>query len=83
MRANRAYRVIVTRAGVAPSLLADPDRVDLVEVVGVASGEVELFWDCTPAGARRLARRLKTDLAQLEAVEFMTRWSQRADVEQI
>ena len=83
MRANRAYRVTVTRAGVAPSLLADPDRVDLVEVVGVESGEVELFWDCTPAAARRLARQLKADLAQLEAAEFMTRWSQRADVEQI
>jgi hypothetical protein len=83
VRANRAYRVIVTRAGVAPSLLADPDRVDLVEVVGVESGEVELFWDCTPAAARRLARQLKTDLAQLEAADFMTRWSARADVEHI
>ena len=83
MRANRAYRVIVTRAGAAPALLAHPERVDLVEVVGVDSGEVELFWDCTPDRARRLARQLKTDLAQLDADEFMARWSQRADVEQL
>lgn len=83
MRANRAYRVIVTRSGAAPPFLAEPGRVDHVEVVGVESGEVELFWDCTPAAARRLARQLKGDLAQLPSDEFFTRWSQRADVEQI
>ena len=82
MKANRVYRVIVTRAGAAPSFLADPDRVDQVEVVGVESGEVELFWDCSPAAAARLARQIKRDLAQLDAEEFMTRWSERADVEQ-
>jgi hypothetical protein len=83
MRANRAYRVIVTRGGPAPPFLADPERVDHVEVVGVESGEVELFWDCTPAAGRRLARQLKGDLAQLESQEFMIRWRERADVEQI
>ena len=77
MRANRAYWVIVTRSAAAPALLADPERVDLVEVVGVDSGEVELFWDCTPASARRLARSLKADLAQLDAREFIDRWRER------
>ena len=37
MRANRAYHVIVSRKGPAPSFLADPERVDHVEVVGIAS----------------------------------------------
>ncbi len=83
MRANRAYRVIVTRSGAAPPFLAAPERVDAVEVVGVESGEVELFWDCTPTAARRLARQLKADLAQLQSEEFMSRWRERADVEQI
>jgi hypothetical protein len=83
VRANRAYRVIVARGGAAPPFLAPAERVDHVEVVGIESGEVELFWDCTPAAARRLGRQLKTDLAQLESEEFMTRWTERADVEQI
>lgn len=83
MKANRAYHVIVTRSGAAPPFLAAPDRVDHVEVVGIESGEVELFWDCTPTAARRLANQLKGDLAQLQSGEFMARWSGRADVEQI
>ena len=77
MRANRAYRLIVTRGGAAPAFLASPDRVDHVEVVEIESGEVELFWDCTPASARRLARSLKADLAQLDAREFIDRWRER------
>lgn len=83
MKANRAYHVIVTRSGAAPPFLAAHDRVDHVEVVGIESGEVELFWDCTPTAARRLANQLKGDLAQLQSGEFMARWSGRADVEQI
>jgi hypothetical protein len=83
MRANRAYHVIVSRKGPAPSFLADPERVDHVEVVDIESGEVELFWDCTPVAAGRLSRRLKTDLVQLEADEFIAAWRQRADVDVI
>jgi hypothetical protein len=83
VKANRAYRVIVTRSGAAPPFLADPERIDHVEVVGVDSGEVELFWDCTPAAARKLSRQLKGDLAQLQSDEFIARWSERADVELI
>ncbi len=75
MRANRAYRLIVTRAGRAPALLADADRVDHVEVVDLESGEVVLFWDRPAAAASKLARALRADLAQLEAEEFMARWS--------
>jgi hypothetical protein len=47
----------------------------VVEIVDVSSGEVVLFWDCGPREASRLARRLRTDLAGLEAEEFLDRWS--------
>jgi hypothetical protein len=75
MKANRAYRLIVTRAGRAPALLADAERVDHIEIVEIDSGEVVLFWDRPPHAATRLARALREELAQLEAEEFIARWS--------
>ncbi len=75
MRASHAYRLIVTRAGRAPALLADSARVDHLEVVEIDSGEVVLFWDRPAAAASKLARALRGDLAQLEAEEFLARWS--------
>jgi hypothetical protein len=75
MKANRAYRLIVTRAGRAPAMLADPSRIDHVEVVEIDSGEVILFWDRPALPASKLARALRADLAQLEAEEFLARWS--------
>lgn len=74
MRANRVYRLIVKRSGAAPAWLADPDRVDHVEVVDIDAGEVVLFWDATPEAASRLARALRRDLAQLEADDFIAAW---------
>jgi hypothetical protein len=75
VKATRAYRLIVTRGGLAPALLADPGRVDHVEVVEIDSGEVVLFWDRAPQAASQLARALRADLDQLEAEEFLARWS--------
>jgi hypothetical protein len=75
MRANRAYRLIVKRRGWAPALLADPSRVDHIEVVEIDGGEVVLFWDCPPVAATKRARALRADLAQLEAEEFIARWA--------
>ncbi|HEY2142235.1 MAG TPA: hypothetical protein VGG98_09270 [Solirubrobacteraceae bacterium] len=75
MRADRAYRLIVTRGGRAPALLADAGRVDHIEVVEVDSGEVVLFWDRPPHAASRLARALRSELRQMEAPEFLARWS--------
>lgn len=75
MRANRAYRLIVTRGGRAPALLADTNRVDHIELVDVESGEVVLFWDCPPHGASRLARTLRADLSQLHVEDFIERWT--------
>lgn len=75
MRAKDAYRLIVTRGGRAPALLADPERVDHIEIVEVESGEVALFWDRPPHAASRLARAVRTDLNALGAEEFIERWS--------
>jgi hypothetical protein len=75
MKANRAYRLILTRGGRAPALLADTTRVDHIEVVEIDAGEVVLFWDLPPQAASRLARALRADLSQLEAQEFLARWT--------
>jgi hypothetical protein len=75
MRANRAYRLIVTRGGRTPALLADTSRVDHIELVDVDSGEVVLFWDSAPQAASRMARMLREELSRLDAREFIERWS--------
>jgi hypothetical protein len=75
MRAKDAYRLIVTRGGRTPALLADATRVDHIEVVEIESGEAVLFWDRPPQAASKLARALRADLAQLQAPEFFARWS--------
>ena len=74
MRANRSYRLLHTRSSRRPARL-DPERIDQLEVVEVASGEVVLFWDLPAPDAARQARRLREDLSQLDDVEFLSRWS--------
>ena len=74
MKANRAYELRVRRGRRGPAILAGPDAVDTVEVVEIASGEVELFWDTQPRQTGRLARALRADLAQLDADEFVRTW---------
>ena len=75
MKAHQAYRLIVSRGSLAPSLLAPSDRVDHIEVVEIDSGEVVLFWDVLPRDATRMARALRADLAQLDADDFIATWS--------
>jgi hypothetical protein len=75
MRANRAYRLIVTRQGRTPAVLADAQRMDHIEVVDIDGGEVVLFWDRPAHAASRMARALREELQQLEADEFIARWS--------
>jgi hypothetical protein len=75
MKANRAYRLIVTRGGLMPALLADTARVDHLEIVEVDTGEVILFWDRPPQAASKLARALRADLSQLQDEEFIARWA--------
>jgi hypothetical protein len=79
VKANHAYRLIVTRGGIAPALLADTGRTDHVEIVEVDSGEVVLFWDRPPQAASKLARALRADLAQLDAELFIERWANVED----
>jgi len=75
VKAKSAYRLILTRGGRAPALLADAERVDHIELVDIDDGEVALFWDLPPQAASRMARELREDLAQLGAEEFLARWS--------
>ena len=75
MKANRAYRLILTRGGLMPALLADARRVDHLEIVEVDTGEVILFWDRPPQAASKLARALRADLSQLQDEEFIARWA--------
>lgn len=74
MNARGAYRLTHTRAGATPALLADPDRVDKVEIVDIATGEVALFWEGPPREAARLARTLRSDLERMSADEFAAAW---------
>ncbi len=74
MKANREYELSVRKAGRGPALLRGPGQADHVEVIEIASGEVALFWDTGPAQTGRLARALRTDLAQLESAEFLAKW---------
>jgi hypothetical protein len=75
MRAKDAYRLIVTRGGLAPALLADQSRVDHIEVVEIDSGEAVLFWDLPPHAASRQAKAMREDLNSMEAPEFAARWA--------
>lgn len=76
MTARNAYRLIVSRGGAGPAWLAGPRRIDHVEIVGIDSGEVVLFWDLPAVQARRLVRALREDLNELSADEFLTAWSE-------
>jgi hypothetical protein len=74
MKANRRFDLKVTRTGSSPVLLADPNRIDHVEVLDLHTNEVELFWDLPAGDASRLARRLRHELVALDADEFIERW---------
>lgn len=69
--------MIVSREGVEPAFLADPQRLDRIEVVSIDDGEVVLYWDLPAKEASKLLRSLRTDLAQLDADEFIGRWAPR------
>ena len=74
MRANRLYRLIVTRGGREPAFLAERGRHDRVEVVSIDDGEPILYWDLPAKEASRLVRELRADLAGMEAEEFIALW---------
>jgi hypothetical protein len=74
VRANRVYRLIVTRGGREPAFLAEPGRHDRIEVVSIDDGELILYWDLPAKEASRLVRELKADLAGMDAEEFIVLW---------
>jgi hypothetical protein len=73
VKAKRHYRLHYTRSSRRPAQL-DPSRIDHIEVVDIASGEVVLFWDLAAPDAARRARRLREDLNILEVEDFVDRW---------
>ena len=74
MKANRAYHLSVRRGGLEPAFLADRGRHDRIEVVSVDDGEPILYWELPAKQASRLVRALRTDLAGMEAEEFISLW---------
>ena len=74
MRANRAFELIVSRGGIEPAFLADPERLDRIEVVSIDDGEVVLYWDLPAKDASRLLKALRADLAGMDVDEFIRTW---------
>ncbi len=77
MRANRDFELLVSRGGSEPAFLADPRRLDRLEVVSIETGEVVLFWELPARPAAKLKRQLQEDLAALDAATFIEVWSER------
>jgi hypothetical protein len=63
VKANRAYELLVRKG-----------RHEHVEIVEIDTGEVVLFWDTRVGDTGKLARALRTDLAALDADEFLAKW---------
>ncbi|HEY2437915.1 MAG TPA: hypothetical protein VGH93_12095 [Solirubrobacteraceae bacterium] len=74
MRANRAFELLVSLDSVEPVFLADPQRLDRIEVVSVADGEVVLFWELPAKEAARLLKQLREELVSFDVQEFERAW---------
>jgi hypothetical protein len=74
MRANRAFELIVSREGREPAFLADPRRLDRIELVSVDNGEVVLFWELPAKDASKLLRQLREELHSFDVEEFRRAW---------
>ena len=79
MKANRAFHLIVSRGSREPRFLADPHRLDRIEVVSIDDGEAVLYWDHPAKQAAKLTKALRADLVGLEVDEFIAMW-EGADV---
>ncbi len=76
-KANRAFELIVTRGGREPAFLADPSRLDRIEVVSIDDGEVVLFWELPVKQAAKVAKEIRGDLIALDAGDFIELWEGR------
>ena len=74
MKANRAFHLTVSREGLEPAFMADPHRLDRIEVVSVDDGDVLLYWDLPSKEASKVLKLLRTDLVTLDAGEFFDKW---------
>jgi hypothetical protein len=74
MKANRVFHLTVTRGGREPSFLAERGRLDRIEVVSIEDGDLLLYWELSPKDATKLLRKLRADLAGMEAEEFLALW---------
>lgn len=75
MKAKVRYHLIVRRGGLAPAMLANPDRADTLEIVDVDTGEAVLVWDLLPPDAKRVSKMIRADLDTLDEREFLERWA--------
>ena len=75
MRANRAFELVVSKDTPEPAFLADPRRLDRIEIVSIDDGEVVLFWELPAKEAGKLARQLRADLVALGPDEFLQAWA--------
>ena len=54
--------------------LPDPNRLDRVEIVSIADGEVVLFWELPAKQAAKLLKQLREELISFEVEEFKRAW---------
>ena len=73
MRANRVFQLTVTRGGREPAFL-NRGRIDRIEVASIADSEPILYWELPAREAAQLLRRLRADLASMQAEEFVALW---------
>jgi hypothetical protein len=76
-KANRAFELIISRGGREPAFLADPARMDRIEVVSIDDGEVVLFWELPAKQAAKIAKEIRSDLITLDAGDFIELWEGR------
>jgi hypothetical protein len=74
MKANRAFELIVSRDTREPTFLADPRRLDRIELVSIETGEVVLFWELRAKDAAKLVRHLREELHTFDSEEFRRAW---------
>jgi hypothetical protein len=73
MRANRVFRLTVRR-GRGAARFSKRGRIDRIEVSSIADSEPILYWELPATQASELLRRLRADLMNTQAEEFLALW---------
>jgi hypothetical protein len=74
VKANRAFELIVSRDGREPAFLADPRRLDRIELVSAEDNEVVLYWELPAKEASKLLKQLREELHTFEIEQFRSAW---------